>query len=355
MSCGGSGRRPLEADPPGHEAWFGYAELCLFLGHDDDYRQARRDLLRRFGATSDPYIAERVARACLLLPASDDDVQAASALVKRALAARETTDQWIYPYFLFAQGLAESRRGHLDDAITIMQSRAAEVMGPCPRLVIAMAQYRKGDIEKARKTLAAEVVHFDWSMGRVLGRDDWIWHVLRREAENTIMPDWGALVEGRHEPKDNIERLALLGICRFKDLNRASAKLYADAFSADPKLADDPEVGHRYNAALAAALAGCGLGADVQDLSEAERAHWRQLARQWIAQGLAATRRGKPDASAKTGVQVQRAFARWRANGDLSRLREPGALDKLPPAERRECRTLLSDIDALFERAQEGK
>ena len=47
-------RRSLEADPPGHDAWYGYAEFSLFLGQEDEYRRARRDVLARFGATDRP-------------------------------------------------------------------------------------------------------------------------------------------------------------------------------------------------------------------------------------------------------------------------------------------------------------
>src|SRR5262249_59924337 len=100
-------KKALAADPPGHDAWFGYAELCLFLGDEAEYRRARQDLLRRFGASSDPYVAERTARAILLLPAAGDELRAAAVLAERAVAARETTPQWIYPYFLFAQGLPQ--------------------------------------------------------------------------------------------------------------------------------------------------------------------------------------------------------------------------------------------------------
>src|SRR5262249_33384138 len=153
-------KKELEADPPGHDAWFGYAELCLFLGHEEEYRQARKDLLRRFGATSDPYVAERTARTILLLPAAEDEMQGAVALAERAVAAKATTPQWIYPYFLFAQGLAEYRQGHFDSTIAIMRADAGTVMGPSPRLVIAMAQFRKGQEEEARKTLAAESSSF---------------------------------------------------------------------------------------------------------------------------------------------------------------------------------------------------
>ncbi len=46
-------------NPLDHNAWFGYAELCLFLGREDEYRRARQDLLTRFFITDNPYFAER--------------------------------------------------------------------------------------------------------------------------------------------------------------------------------------------------------------------------------------------------------------------------------------------------------
>src|SRR5262249_5801116 len=136
-------KKELQSDPPGHDAWFGYAELCLFLEKEEEYRRARKDFLPRFGASSDPYVAERAARAILLLPAAEEELQAAAALAERAVAAKATTPEWIYPYFLFAQGLAEYRQGRFDSAISIMKADAGTVMGPAPRLVIATAQYRK--------------------------------------------------------------------------------------------------------------------------------------------------------------------------------------------------------------------
>src|SRR5262249_31373442 len=123
-------KKELEADPPEHDTWFGYAELCLFLGHEEEYRRARQDLVRRFGATDDPYVAERTARTILLFPAAEEELQTAVALAARAVAAKATTAQWIYPYFLFAQGLAEYRRGHFASAVSIMRADAGTVMGP---------------------------------------------------------------------------------------------------------------------------------------------------------------------------------------------------------------------------------
>src|SRR5262249_49443553 len=142
-------KKELESDPLGHDAWFGLAELCLFLGHEDEYQQARQALIRRFGTTTDPFVAERTARSILLMPASGDEVQCAVVLAERAVAAKATTDKWIYPYFLFAQGLAEYRQGRFESAIEIMGADAGTVMGPAPRLVIAMAQYRNGQEKEA--------------------------------------------------------------------------------------------------------------------------------------------------------------------------------------------------------------
>src|SRR5262249_10316322 len=161
-------------------------ELCLFLGDEEEYRLARRDLLRRFSDASDPYVAEPTARAVLLMPASEEELRAATALADRAIAVDPVTYQWTYPYFLFAKGLAEYRQGHFDSAVSIMNGKAAKVLGPCPRLVLAMSQHRLGHEYEARKTLAAAVSAVDWSMARVRSHDQWLWHVLRREAETLI-------------------------------------------------------------------------------------------------------------------------------------------------------------------------
>jgi eukaryotic-like serine/threonine-protein kinase len=73
----------------------------------------------------------------------------------------------------------------------------------------------------------------------------------------------------------------LLGVCQFTNRMGAAARLYADAFVADSHLAEDLRSGHRYEAARAAALAGCRLGADGAKLDEAERTRWLRQARDW--------------------------------------------------------------------------
>ena len=114
-----------------HDDWHGYAELCLFLGHEEDYRRACQEMLKRFDSESDPYLFERIGRACLLLPASEVQLRKAAGLTDRALAADTSKyEAWAYPYFLFANGLAEYRQNRLERAIAILKGDASGVLGP---------------------------------------------------------------------------------------------------------------------------------------------------------------------------------------------------------------------------------
>jgi serine/threonine-protein kinase len=341
-------RKALDANPADHEAWFGYAELCLFLGRQDDYRRVRLELLDRFGATQSQYAAEPIGRACLLAPGTDDETRRAVALVDRAVAAREATPAWIYRFILFAKGLGEYRQGRWADAIGLMQGGASHTMGPAPALIVAMAQYRQGKKEQARKTLAQAVSSFDWSAARADSRDVWIYHILRREAESLILPTLPAFLAGDHKPRDNDERLALQGVCQFQTRNVAAARLYADAFAADLALADDRGARHRYYAARVAAQAGCGRGTDAAGLGREERARWRRQALEWLRADLAAWVPLLDGNSAAARGQVRSALSLWRDDPDLSCVREAAELDHLAPDERKEFVALWADVaDAL--------
>jgi serine/threonine-protein kinase len=213
-----------------------------------------------------------------------------------------------------------------------------------------MAQHRQGQKEAARKSLAAAILAFDWTAAQADNHDAWIRHVLRREAEGLILPNLPAFLQGRYEPRDNDERVALLGACQFKDLRRTAARLYADAFAADPKLAEDLKAETRYRATRCAAQAGCGGGADGADPSPEERAHWRRQARDWFRADLDAWARKLESSSAVERAQVQRTLAGWRADPDLAWLRDPGALDRLSGEERREWLTLWGEVETLLRR-----
>jgi serine/threonine-protein kinase len=344
-------RKALE-DPPEHEAWIGYAELCLFLGQEEEYCRARRALVDRFGARMDPFIAERIARACLLLPAAEDELRQTAALVERALAAGRSKPDWAYPYFLFAKGLAEYRQGRLDSAIVLLQGEASFVPGPNPRLVLAMALCRRGRKEEARHTLAAAVGTFDWSAAQADNPSSWMCHVLRREAEGMILPNLPAFLEGTYQPQDNDERLGLVGACQFTSRTHKMARLYADAFAAATSLADDLDAGHRYNAARAATQAGCGRGTDAAALGEEEKTRLRAQARQWLRADLAARARAFDAGAPVNRGAVRLILTRWRNDPDLAGLREPGELNKLLADERKECLAIWAEVAGVLARTE---
>jgi serine/threonine-protein kinase len=213
-----------------------------------------------------------------------------------------------------------------------------------------MAQHRDGQAQTARQTLAAAILAYDWRAAEADNRDAWTCHILRREAEGMILPDLPAFLDGKHQPKDNDERLALLGACQFLNRTRAAARLYADAFAAAPSLAEDLVAGHRYNAARAAARAGCGQGADAAGLGEDEKASWREQARQWLRADLAARARACASGPAATREANRVALARWRNESDLASLRERDEMNKLPVVERKECLALWAELAAVLAR-----
>jgi serine/threonine-protein kinase len=363
----------LERDPPDHGSWYGYAELCLFLGREENYRLARRALLKRFGATTNPFEAERTARACLLLPGTDDELRQAVALAERAVAERED-DKWAHPYFEFVHGLAEYRQGQFDRAIATMQGDTSGVLGPAPSLVLALSLHRSGQATEARKTLAAAILARDWRAMQVRALDPqngWIYHILRREAEAMILPQLQAFRQGDWQPQDNNERLALLGICESEALYGTASRLCAEAFAADPDLAErltrqclhraaqESDKSNRtkaliseirYRAARCAALAGCGVGNDSAKLSAAEQTHWRRKALEWLRTDLAMLSK-TPD----RGRPADRDLAKemltlWQDEPDLAGLREPARLKTLAEDERKGCLNLWADVRSVLTR-----
>jgi hypothetical protein len=140
-------------------------------------------------------------------------------------------------------------------------------------------------------------------------------------------------------------------VVRGTTLLRGAAGLFAAALGADPKLADDLRAGHRYAAARAAVAAG-GHGEEAAKPDEQERARLRKQARDWLRADLAAwatvLEKGPPQAR----PVVQRTLGHWRQDPDLGGLRDKAELARLPEAERRACRDLWAEVDALLRRTQ---
>ena len=189
----------LNDDPPKHDDWYGYAELCLLCGREKQYLSARQALLKKFGAATDPYWAERTSRACLLRPAAGDDLTCAVALANRAASVDPKYYPGVYPAFRFVKCLALYRQGKFEQTISAIKSDASFALRLQPALVLAMAQQQSGLVDEARKTLAAAVLTYDWRPERVVDQDALVCHVLRREAESLISPEPRAILGGARQ------------------------------------------------------------------------------------------------------------------------------------------------------------
>src|SRR5262249_53404349 len=105
--------------------------------------------------------------------------------------------------------------------------------------------------------------------GHELGskRPDWSYPSAQwiRECEKLIELDakLPQLLAGKAQPANASERVAVASMCvESKQLPATAARWYMEAFASEPRLASDLSLGHRYSAACAAALAGCGQGKD---------------------------------------------------------------------------------------------
>ena len=160
------------------------------------------------------------------------------------------------------------------------------------------------------------------------------------------------IVRGTDKPAAD-ECLDAAELCFVKNHYATAARLYAEALAATPRLTEDLRAGHTFNAARAAALAGCGRGDDGARLTEPEQKGFRKQAREWLQLDLAAWARKLETGTVADRIQAQKTLSQWREDADLAGLRNPDALEKLPPAERQECSRLWSDLDALLKRAQD--
>jgi hypothetical protein len=166
-------------------------------------------------------------------------------------------------------------------------------------------------------------------------------------------PD-GAGREGKDRPAGAVERLEFAGLCQATKRYAAAARLYADAFAADPKLVEEMRAGRRYNAACAAALAAAGLGTDAAKLDDKDRARLREQALGWLRADLARWEKQAVSGTPQARVAVQKTLHRWQQDADLAGVRDAAALAKLPEAERAEWQKLWAEVAALLKKSEAG-
>jgi hypothetical protein len=165
-----------------------------------------------------------------------------------------------------------------------------------------------------------------------------------------------AVLKGKGEPRDAVDRLDLAALARqpYKRQYAAAARLYADAFAEQPKLAENLAQPHRYHAACSAVRAAAGQAADARTVPDKARLPLRRQALRWLQADLARYAKLVQDGKPAVKQAVRQRLAHWQGDADLACVRAKDALAELPEGERKAWQKLWADVADLLSKA-EGK
>jgi serine/threonine protein kinase/tetratricopeptide (TPR) repeat protein len=145
----------LKHQPTDHARYHTLAPLLIVTRAQPAYKQLCQEMLRRFGNTTNSYIADHAAKSCLLSPQSDVDMLLVDKLTDTALAAGE--GDICMPLFKMCKGLLMLRLGNFEKAIEWTEKSLnspfvhAKAQGYA---ILAMAHWHLGHKDEARTMLA---------------------------------------------------------------------------------------------------------------------------------------------------------------------------------------------------------
>jgi tetratricopeptide (TPR) repeat protein len=181
--------------PTDHIAYHLLAALLARDGDTEAFRRHRELILARYADVSDPAIAERMAKDCLVFPPPPAELPAVEKMANIAIAAGPSHAYW--RYFQFVKGFAEYRLGRFASAAEWLKSAAPEP-GDISRsaeawAVLACCQSRLGQPAEAAASLAKAVAITEHSLPNLekdspgdLWNDTIIANILVREAKALI-------------------------------------------------------------------------------------------------------------------------------------------------------------------------
>jgi tetratricopeptide (TPR) repeat protein len=141
------------------DGWGLYALLAALLleSHEQArYQQLCDELLAAYGSTTNIYVADQVAKACLLAPGTEKNFDAVRRLADLPVTGGKD-DQGAMPFFEVCKALSEYRRGQYDQAMKWAQ-QPLKIPGNLSNghayAVLAMAEWQLGKQDEARTVLA---------------------------------------------------------------------------------------------------------------------------------------------------------------------------------------------------------
>jgi WD40 repeat protein/tetratricopeptide (TPR) repeat protein len=187
----------VQLNPDNHTSRYHLAGVLLWLGDRDGYKLQCEEMLRSFGRTTDPFVAERTAKACLIVPGTVADREHLVRLTEQAVAATELVraNAW----FLQTRGLAECRAGRPGQAVKWIEMGRKQfgsepaLYGALAQLFLTLAYHQMNEGDRARQTLSEAVRIIDSKLSKEGSGDpgdgwlDWVFcQVVRREAEGLL-------------------------------------------------------------------------------------------------------------------------------------------------------------------------
>jgi tetratricopeptide (TPR) repeat protein len=190
----------VRLEPENHELYHLLAPLLVENGDLDAYRDHCAKVVELFAKTTEPHVAERMAKDCLILPTSGVELHVVENMANTAIGAGENHGWWTY--FQFVKGLCEYRQQRFASSVewmeTVLAKRGGEPFRDAQaQLVLAMAHDQLKEAEQARAALAEASVVIDSNSTTAPGVLNTSWYdwliarALQREARALIEPPLG--------------------------------------------------------------------------------------------------------------------------------------------------------------------
>ncbi len=183
-----------KADPASVSIYHLWAPILVAKNDVQGYRRLCGEIMSRYGNATDPSIADKMAKDCLILPSSGVDLRSVAALAD--VAVNQGAKSNAFALYLSCKALAELRLGHYEEAFKWAGQAIAK--GGIPQghaeaeATMAMALFNLNKSSEARTALADCDKTIEEKLPKAdadLGGDwrDWIIaHALQQEARQML-------------------------------------------------------------------------------------------------------------------------------------------------------------------------
>jgi serine/threonine protein kinase len=148
-------RDVLKLDDSDPWDWLRFATLLVHNGEHAEYKSIRPQMLARYRKTKQAEVADRIAKAALLLPGDAEELVAARDLANKALKLGSKTADRFLPYYRLTASLAAYRTGQIPEARQLVEkaltapSLDINIQG-LAHVQLGMIERSDGEVEKAK-------------------------------------------------------------------------------------------------------------------------------------------------------------------------------------------------------------